>query len=161
MVLQPGLNNNLMDHLKQKAQTMRREEKICCLMWDEVSIQPHIDWSPSLHRVVGFEDHGQVRRPKFADVALVFMLRGIKTGWKLPLAFYLSDSQTTSMALATLIKEVTGAVANCGLRIAAYVCDQGTSNVKAVKHLISETAAQASPNNQFAGKSLILRPQTV
>lgn len=45
IVLQPDINACIMLHLTEKRRLMIISEKLCCLMWDEVLIQPYVDIS--------------------------------------------------------------------------------------------------------------------
>ena len=111
-------------------------DKVCVLMWDEVSLKMHLQYCYQKRTVIGFENWGMNRTRKYADHALVFMLRGIKTGWKIPLAYNFFSAQTTHDQLTKCIKEVMTAVTKAGYKIAATVCGQGSSNMRAipVKH---------------------------
>ena len=88
---------------------------------------------------MGVEDWGNIRTTKYADHTLIFMLRGIKSGWNIPLTYNFCAAQTTSGQLTVSIKEVVRAVSEAGFIIAAGVCDQGSSNMKAIKSLQLET----------------------
>ena len=69
----------------------------------------------------------------------MFMLRGIKSGWKIPLTYNFCASQTIHVQLSFCIKKVVKAVTEAGFVIAASICDQGSSNMKALKILQAET----------------------
>ena len=66
---------------------------------------------------------------------LVFMLRGLYRSWKLPVAYYLSNTGVDSDNLVNLIKFIITNIENAGLLVKAIVCDQGTSNQTAHKKL--------------------------
>ena len=40
-----GINKVMLKHLKQKAQKMKEIDKYCVLMWDEMSLTPHIQYN--------------------------------------------------------------------------------------------------------------------
>ena len=105
-------------------------EKVCLLMWDEVSLKLMLQYSAEKDKVVG---------RKYADHALVFMLKEINRGWKIPLSYNFCASQTKSDQLAWCIKEVVRAVTEAGLTVVATICDQGSSNMKAIKSLQFDT----------------------
>lgn len=138
--LDTGMTQTMKALLKDASERMKDDqEKVCVLMWDEISLKLHVDYSAEKDKVIGFEDWGTNRSNKYADHALVFMLRGIKTGWKIPLTYNFCASQTTYGQLSACIKEVVRDVTNSGFNIVATVCDQGSSNMKAIKLLQSET----------------------
>ncbi|XP_036144606.1 uncharacterized protein LOC114255440 [Monomorium pharaonis] len=115
---------------------MSMKEKVCILMWDEVSIQPKLTYDRRKNIICGFEDWGNNRTQKFADHALVFMLRGLYSGWKMPISFSFCNKQTNTAQLIRCIKEHVLKLKQVGFHIVAGVCDQGSSNVAAIKELI-------------------------
>ena len=138
--LDTGVSTTMKKCLKEAADQMTDPvEKVCLLMWDEVSLKLMLQYSAEKDKVVGFEDWGTNRTSKYADHALVFMLRGINRGWKIPLSYNFCASQTKSDQLAWCIKEVVRAVTEAGFTVVATICDQGSSNMKAIKSLQFDT----------------------
>ena len=134
------VTKTMKDCLKETANRITDErDKACVLMWDEVSLKLHLQYCSQKDKVIGVEDWGNNRSSNYADHALVFMLRGIKSGWKIPLTYNFCARQTTHLQLTLCIKEVVKAVTEAGFIIAASVCDQGSSNMKALKILQAET----------------------
>ena len=83
-----GVTKTMKDCLKEIANRMMDPlDKVCILMWDEVSLKLNVQYCVEKDELVGLEDWGTNRTAKYADHALVFMLRGIKTGWKIPVQF--------------------------------------------------------------------------
>jgi len=110
-----------------------------------VSISVSLQFNESVKKVIGFEDLGKCdRSPKFADKALVFMVRGIRKKFKQPVAFYFTNSQMNSTTLANIIKEVIKAVQSTGLTVIYTVCDQAPTNVSAINKLCQITNSQYS-----------------
>ena len=135
-----GVTKTMQDFLKEAASRMSDDlEKVCILVWDEVSLNLHVQHCPSKDKVVGLEDWGTNRTAKYADHALVFMLRGIKSGWKIPLTYNFCAGQTTYGQLTASLKDVVRADTKARFVIAATVCDQGSSNMKAINSLQAET----------------------
>lgn len=51
------LSQTMKDLLRDTAQRMRNEQdKVCVLMWDEVSLKLHVEYHPEKDKVIGFED---------------------------------------------------------------------------------------------------------
>lgn len=75
-----GKNEIIFSHLSQQQSLMKDVDKLCVLMWDEMSLQSHLQYDQSNDKIIGFEDWGHKRTQGIANHALVFMLRGIKTG---------------------------------------------------------------------------------
>ncbi|XP_024874994.1 uncharacterized protein LOC112456393 isoform X2 [Temnothorax curvispinosus] len=140
VVLKPGLCKIIIRYLHEKAKKMHNKDKYCILMWDEIALTPHIQYDSKNDLITGFEDWGMRRTNKFADHVLVFMLRGLYSGWKMPISFGYCDSQTKTPQLLRCIKQIITAVNKTELEIVATVCDQGSSNVAAINTLLKDTA---------------------
>lgn len=151
--LHTGINNVIFSHLFHQQSTFKNaKDKICILMWDEISLQPQLQYDTINDKIVGFEDWGHKRTQRIADHALVFMLRGIRTGWKIPLSYNFCKSQTKSGQLIYCIKKIVKKVAQSGFTIIATVCDQGTSNVSAINELLNHTRGMCLRNGEEFGK---------
>ena len=85
--LKPGVNKIIFHHLKQQGDSMSDEDKVYYLLWDEVSIDAQNYYDEKEDKIVGFEDWSDGRTNRFADHALVFMLREIKKSWKISLTY--------------------------------------------------------------------------
>ena len=155
--LDTGITPTMRDLLKDAANRMTDDlDKVCVLMWDEVSLKMHLQYCYQKEKIIGFEDWGTKRTRKYADHALVFMLRGIKTGWKIPVAYNFCSAQTTYDQLTLCIKEVVRAVTKAGYKIAATVCDQGSSNMRAIKALQKDTDKVREEKNIARCKNLFI-----
>ncbi|XP_025161358.1 uncharacterized protein LOC112590045 isoform X1 [Harpegnathos saltator] len=134
-----GLNTFILRHLESIAPKMSVKNKVCILMWDEVSIQPKITYDNRKDIICGLEDWGNNRTGKMADHVLVFMLRGLYTGWKMPISYNFCCKQTNTAQLVRCIKEHVSKINDLGFHIVATVCDQGSSNMAAIKELLLRT----------------------
>ncbi|XP_011880898.1 PREDICTED: uncharacterized protein LOC105569228, partial [Vollenhovia emeryi] len=112
---------------------------MCVLIWDEISLQPQLQYDKINDKIVGFEDWGHKRTQQIADHALVFMLRGIKSSWKIPLSYNFCKSQTKNTQLIRCIKEIVKEIAQAEFTVVAIICDQGSSNVSALNELLRNT----------------------
>lgn len=111
---------------------MKLHEKICSLVFDEMALQPGLQYNHKLDLVEGFEDYGSSeRKSSFADHALVFMLRGIFKNWKQPVAFTFCKGTTQTVVFAKLIKQVIQQLKEIDLKV---VCNQA-----AIRSLIRDT----------------------
>lgn len=131
---------------------MRDDDKLCVLMWDEMSLQPHLQYDEITDKIVGFEDWGHKRKQGIADHVLVFMLRDIKTEWRIPLSYNFCKSQTKTTQLIRCIKETVKEVTKTGFTIVATICDQGSSNVTALKQLLNDARSNCLKNDEQFGK---------
>ncbi|XP_014470169.1 PREDICTED: uncharacterized protein LOC106742071 isoform X2 [Dinoponera quadriceps] len=138
--IHPGPINFINRRLKEQVKVMKQKDKLCLLMWDEILLQPHLDYDAKKKHIVGFEDFGGRRNARFADHAMVFMVRGIQNGWKFPLAYYLCDGATQIDQLAKSIKTISKIIIDSGLYLVAFVCKNGKRNLAAVNKLKFESA---------------------
>ena len=77
---------------------MKELDKYCVLLFDEMALEPGLQYNKKERYVDGFEDFGSFgRAPKLADTANVFMLRGIHKQWKQPISFTFSSGSTNSI----------------------------------------------------------------
>lgn len=136
-----GINNRIFEHLKTAVRKLKNKlDRYCSVIFDEVSISASLQFIKSKGKIIGFEDLGHNEQSsKFADKALVFMVRGLRKKFKQPVAFYLTNSSMNSIQLSNIIKDVIKAVKSTGLTVISTVCDQAPSNVAAINRLNHET----------------------
>lgn len=78
VAMQPGISKLISEVLKKEIGQMKNSKhRLCTLIFDEIAIQPHLDYLPHEDRCVGFEDDGWARTQNLVDHVCVFMLRGI------------------------------------------------------------------------------------
>jgi len=138
--IHPGPNNFINKYLKKKVKLMKERDKVCLLMWDEMLLQPHVDYDAKKKHILGFEDFGNKRRARFADHVLVFMIRGVQSGWKFPLAYYFCDGATKTDQLIEWVKDIAKIIIDSGLYLVAFVCNDGKRNLTTVNKLKLESA---------------------
>lgn len=150
----PGVNTFILTHLESIAPKMSIKEKVCILIWDEVSINPNFTYDTRKDIICGFEDWGNTRTQKIADHALVFMLRGLHSGWKIPLSYNFCNKVTNTAQLIRCIKEHIEKIQKAGFHIVTTVCDQGSNNIAAIKDLIFSSNKKRNLENRPERKSL-------
>ncbi|KAI4463167.1 thap domain-containing protein 9 [Holotrichia oblita] len=134
----PGINQSVLDVLSAEAKAFTSPlDKYCVLVFDEMSILPHLAWNEEDDAVVGFERDNHL----IANHAQVFMLRGINKNWKQPIYFDFVNGATKNFKIMSTIKEIVRKTKEAGLEIIATVCDQGTNNVSAITTLVKDTHA--------------------
>lgn len=146
--LKPGINENLFEQLKKRVNKMKADEKLCILLFDEMSIAPHFDYNQRRDEISGFVNNLESRKNKLADHALVFLIRGVQKNYKQPISYTFCSGSTNSAELATQIKVVIRKLHSVGLHVLATVCDQGASNVSAINSLIQETRSDYLRKNK-------------
>ncbi|KAL0859098.1 hypothetical protein ABMA27_010940 [Loxostege sticticalis] len=130
----PGLNEHLLRQLTSQISTWDDRKKLCSVVFDEVSLTPHLSFVESEDRVDGFVDFGEPQK-KLCDHALVFMVRGIVGSWRQPFAYYLCEGTTPAAKLKNILRDVIDAITHIGLRPKAVVCDQGSTFQACLKSL--------------------------
>lgn len=140
--IHPGPIDFINQRLKEQVRLMKQKDKVCLLMWDEMLLQPHLDYDTKKKHIIGFEDFGDKRTARFADHVLVFMVRGIQSGWKFPLAYYFCDGITKTNQLVEWIKTIAKIIIDSGLHLVAFICNNGKRNRAAIDKLKLKSALQ-------------------
>lgn len=83
--LQPGENKLILEKIKNTISEMNIEDRLCTLMFDEMSITPQIHFI----QLKGFAGIG---KSKIANHALVFMIKGIRVNYKQSVAYYFTSN---------------------------------------------------------------------
>ncbi|KAJ8914634.1 hypothetical protein NQ315_015372 [Exocentrus adspersus] len=148
--LSPGISQVVFNGLASKVRKMTNGEKLC--MFDEMAIQPHLDYDLNKDSVVGFEKGTK----NIADHATVFMIRGIFKKWKQPVGYMFHSFSMPAPTIVRHLKELVVKCENIGLNIIASVCDQGTNNVKAISMLFEESKRKQILLGQEPSESEVL-----
>lgn len=135
--LSPGINEIIFKELKATVSKMLEQDRLCTLIFDEMSVSPHVHYNVYTDDLVGFENYGNFKTPNFANHVLVFMVKGVRKNYKQPVAYYFTQTLKASK-LKEIIADVIANVQATGLKIIATVCDQSSANVSAINSLISE-----------------------
>ncbi|CAG4938594.1 unnamed protein product [Colias eurytheme] len=133
--LTPGINKVIFKKIKEGIINRDREDRLCSLMFDEMSITPQINYNSHRDSLEGFACN---KENKIADHVLVFMVKGLKRNFKQPIAYYFTNC-LNRYELKPLIKSVIGHAQESGLIITNTVCDQSAVNVGAIRDLVNET----------------------
>lgn len=127
--ISPGFNNLVFNALQLKVQSMDIKDKNVALVFDEMSLKSALVYNTGLDLIEGFEDLGELGRTMYvADHALVFMVRGLYSKWKQPLAYFLTSGPVKGQTLQTLTKMCIDKLNDIGLEVNVLICDQGTNN---------------------------------
>ncbi|CAI6374112.1 unnamed protein product [Macrosiphum euphorbiae] len=143
-----GIDQRMLNVLKINVQKLKPQHRFCSIVFDEVSINPNLNFNNSEGRIYGFEDNGSTQTQKFADHGLVFMVRGIVKNFKQPICYSFCKSTTNRYDLANQIREVVRAVHLTGLNIISSICDQGATNTAAINILMNDTKARYLRKNE-------------
>lgn len=87
-----GINESVLDILNLKCQEMSENDKLSVMCIDEMSIKTHLFYNFGKDEVIGLEDNGLNKTLLPACSACVFMVQGINSNWKQPIAYTLSNT---------------------------------------------------------------------
>lgn len=127
-----GLCQQSFEILNQKVEELKAKEiqPICSLIFDEMAIKKHLQWSNTKKTFLGQINYGfradNLELP-IANNALVFMLNGINFDMTLPLSYFFINSLKTDEKVA-LLKKVVATVTKCGVRVLTVTFDGLRSN---------------------------------
>ncbi|KAJ8868137.1 hypothetical protein PR048_031946 [Dryococelus australis] len=134
----PSTQTILFDNLKHSVSKLPKCEGYCCLLFDEMAIQPSLHYSSNNNKIIGWQYYGNNNRvPSVADHVLVFTT----------IVFMFCQNATKTHSLAVVIKQVIRSVTATGLNVIATVCDQGANNQAAINYLLEETRQQCLKYN--------------
>ena len=94
-----------------------------------------IIWDVANNKYSGFIDHGPLEAKEIlASEALVFQLVGIRSHWKQPIGYFLTDKMPAATQ-ASLINMALIMASNAGLKVWCVTCDGTTTNISTFKQL--------------------------
>jgi len=124
-----GFSEKYIKQLKLKLSDMTYSERKCVILLDEISIMKCIEYNSVSDEIEGYEDLGRLGRTyKLGSHALVVMIRGLYTNWKLPLAYFFTGSDIKGNDLIIIINDCVKTILDIGLQPTSIICDQGTQN---------------------------------
>ena len=127
--IMPGFNDGVFDALKLKVENMDPKDRCVSLIFDEMALKSALVYNNGLDIIEGLEDLGELGSSHFvADHALAFMVQGLYTKWKQPLAYFLTAGTVRAETLQTLTHRCLAKLEAIGLDTMALICDQGTNN---------------------------------
>eukprot|EP00094_Tigriopus_californicus_P012753 TCALIF_12328-PA protein Name:"Similar to T Transposable element P transposase (Drosophila melanogaster)" AED:0.10 eAED:0.10 QI:0/0.5/0.33/0.66/1/1/3/150/465 len=122
-----GILFDVFSMMALKTEYMSSQDRICCLLLDEMAITSGNFYDSSTDSLVGhvtLPDHDGD-----ASKALVVMLGGIAARWKQTVAYFYTGNSTNGKVYANIIKSVIHEASKIGLKIVAVTSDMGTPNL--------------------------------
>ena len=108
---------------------MDDKDKCGTLIFDEMSLKSSLVYNHRFNKIEGFEDFGELGTSQFvANHALVFMVKGLLSKWKQPLAYFLTAGTVKPETLQRLTRISLDKLEKIGLHLKALVCNQGSNN---------------------------------
>ena len=92
-------------------EAMDPHDRNISLVMDEKSLKQHLDYDRNSNLV-----HG-VKNGKPLNQALVFMVRGLATKWKQPIAYFHNNSTVSTYDLSALLREAVTKIEEAGLHV--------------------------------------------
>ncbi|XP_046145943.1 uncharacterized protein LOC123989265 [Osmia bicornis bicornis] len=137
--LRAGICDNVFRELEEPSESFpNQKSRYAILLFDEIKLSPSLVYNPSMDIVEGFVDSGFSRSLDIADHAMVWMLKGIHgvRPWKQPVAYTFCRGTSSAESIVRMFKELVRRACQAGIVVVASVCDQGSTNCKAIQCLI-------------------------
>ncbi|XP_045778266.1 uncharacterized protein LOC123876151 [Maniola jurtina] len=132
-----GLNKKVYSKLKRRVQRMAQTERLCSLLFDEVTISPTLNRKERQDVLVN--NKNKKIKSDLANHTIVFMIRLIFKKQNQPIAYKFSCQRISKDELKIIIRNIISDLQGCGLNVMATICDQDTRNIGAIDKLIMET----------------------
>ena len=130
--LRPGANKHILEMLKAKVAAMPEQDKLCYVVFDEMSLRRYLSLLRKADMVSGFVDLGTLgHRHRLAEEVLVCMVRSVYGTWKLPVSFWYTDKKLDASDFASLFLESIQNLLETGLDVRAMVTDGLQKNIAA------------------------------
>lgn len=147
MKSEPGLSKQSFDLLKQlRSSDSGWQYDICGVVIDAMSLKSSLEWDHHKSKMMGLVDFGRNVDIPGEDTpvkeALVIMAVGIRSAWKLPLAYFFCAGYSASLQ-AELLKHVFDQLLDVNVIPISLTLDGMITNVKTINNLGCST----SPDN--------------
>ena len=136
-----GWSKLTLEFLKKKAETSSKEDSLCGIVFDTMSIKEFLHFDKATDSIIGredFEEHG--KSLKMANHALVFIVKGLLTNWKMVLGYFFYSGGINTSKLKELYEAGIKKVQEMGMKIVFTVCDQ-----EGVHHSLFKTSSMIHP----------------
>lgn len=130
----PGFYKQSIEILTENVRALIAQgtEPLCALIFDEMAIRKHLQWSRSEKKFLGHVNYGF--RPDCSEVplaknALVFMMNGINFDATIPIAHFFINTLKAEEKV-NLLKEIIAEITKCGVRVLSITFDGFSANFK-------------------------------
>lgn len=108
---------------------MKKQEQICGIVFDAISIKSGIFYDVANDKMQGYEDLGEyASSKKIAQYAMVFMAKGLASNWKQTLGFFYFHKSVKSEILCKMISDCFTKLKDSGFIPKFVICHQDTTN---------------------------------
>ena len=125
---EPGVLAELLAMVNLKVEGIPMMGRNVMLLWDEITLQPGMQYAQGLDRWVGevtLPDHEGM-----ADKGLAFMIVGITVHFKQVVAYHYATSRTDGNVYGPIVRDIVTQVEQTGLRVRGTSTDMGSPNQK-------------------------------
>lgn len=129
----PGFTSESFNAISIKVKEMKNGKQLYgCMIIDEMSIKEHIHWTGTRHQ--GFVDYGlgrvygQSDNLPYAKDALVIIVVGMNTYWKIPVAYYLIAG-ISAEEKANIVMSCLQELSKTGIKIKTLTFDGAANNI--------------------------------
>lgn len=136
----PGISGDALNELKILASDANSKGDIilAASMMDEITLHQSYQWSDNTNEIMGEVDLGQneerTKDKSLARQALVYLINGINTKFKIPVAYFLIDKMK-SKEKALITRQVILAVSKTGVRVISLTFDGLKGNISVCRFL--------------------------
>ncbi len=148
--IQEGFCPNLLRLLKVRVQRLKPEDRICCLMMDELSLKEHVEYNTTRDKVIGFSPCGGDKL-EFATGSLVLLVSGLRGHFRQVLAHFFWKNAIPGDKLLSLVCEALDILKSVGLTVKVLSADQG-SNFVSLYNLLGVT--KKKPHFEHEGRKV-------
>ncbi len=133
-----GLCPNLQRLLKIRVERLKKEDRFCTLMLDELSLRKSVDYDATQDIVMGLSRNDDNDDLAFDSGALVLLTSGLKGYWRQAFSFYFVKNAMSAEKLLHVITAALDSLEDAGLDVRVLCADQG-SNFTALFGLLGVT----------------------
>lgn len=133
----PGFSEEAFENLQKKCEASTDGHVEVSLIIDSMAIRKHISWDSRRQCFFGYVDYGSgvdLTATEEATEALVFMVVGIFSHWKQPIAYFLTRG-LPGHALTQLLTHALERLYEIGVTVVTLTLDGHQANQAAVKQL--------------------------
>jgi hypothetical protein len=132
----PGINGAVLKTLELKAKQSPQSYTNVALMLDAMAIRQQLVYSPSQQKMLGTVDLGlsEGNEVELAKEALVFMVVGLRGGWKAPVAYYFTNT-LSSATQKELLLHCVEALHSVGVFVRTLTMDGHATNLGMCRQL--------------------------
>lgn len=130
------INNQVLNILKKKSEhklSQTGEKLVVGLLFDEIHIMKHVQWSNSTHKLIGYANTDNIttdsseQKLDVANQALVFIVNGVNESFQLPIAYYFIKSMNGDEK-KRLVEEIIGHLIDSGIVVSNVTFDGAQAN---------------------------------